>query len=274
MASGDKVNDRFILLVDRSHPGDFNMALDFSMANMVGSGMLPPCVRVYGWSRATLSIGRVQGLSGLNSDFIVENRIPVVRRPTGGRAVLHDDEITYAFALRRNIDWVKRGTLQTYKVIASILLSTLKRLGVVGADLERLRNRGNLQACYGAPSLYEISVDGRKLVGSAQYRGEHHVLQHGSIPYTLDLETYSRCFKNPTAEKRVLKERVITLSEVLHGRPSLANFAEALKESIEEVLGVHVDVVDSLPDELRRRAEALREHFAVSLESGRDTTSG
>ncbi|RKX44245.1 MAG: hypothetical protein DRP27_06910 [Thermotogae bacterium] len=274
MASGDKVSDCFILLVDKSHPGDFNMALDFSMANMVGSGILPPCVRLYGWSRTTLSIGRVQRLSRLNGDFIVENQIPVVRRPTGGRAVLHDDEITYAFALRRSIDWVKRGTIQTYKVIASILLSTLKRLGVVGADLERSRSRENLQACYGAPSLYEISVDRRKLVGSAQYRGEHHVLQHGSIPYTLDLETYSHCFKDPTVEKLVLEERVITLSEILHERPSLTNFAEALKKSIKEVLGVHVEVVASLPDELSKRAEVLRERFAISLESGRDIASG
>ena len=109
------MSDRFILLVDKSRPGDFNMALDFSMANMVGSGALPPCVRVYGWSETTLSIGRVQRLSRLNGDFIVENQIPVVRRPTGGRAVLHDDEITYAFALQRSIDWVKRGTIQTYR---------------------------------------------------------------------------------------------------------------------------------------------------------------
>lgn len=250
------------------------MAMDTAIAKMVGQGKLPSCARLYGWTQPTLSIGRLQKTPVLNLPFLEENQIPVVRRPTGGRAVLHHDEITYSFALSKDFDWARKGTLNTYKILARVLLSALKKLGVENVSLEKSRTRENLQACYGAPSIYEISVNGRKLVGSAQYRGDTFVLQHGSIPFTIDIYTYSRCFKSYNLEESILEKRVITLSEILKERPSYECIVKAFKTSIEEVLEVHVDIIYETPQELRKLVEELKEDFRVFPVNWRDVSSG
>jgi lipoate-protein ligase A len=163
--------------------GAFNMALDEALmtyARETRSWVL----RVYTWSAPTLSLGRNQtARGGYDLKALGERGIDVVRRPTGGRAILHDREITYAVA--GPID--DAGDLrESYVRINRLLLAGLRLLGVGAVDIagdadRRGREQPGLLPCFHYPSMGEITLDGRKLVGSAQWRCDDALLQHGSI---------------------------------------------------------------------------------------------
>ena len=164
----------------RSGPGagPVNMALDESSLETVRDGG-GPILRTYGWSPPTLSIGYGQDLAGINLDRCRERGIGIVRRPTGGRAVLHWEELTYCYlSLPPDGD---DSIQQTYLAIGRCLQRGLQLFGV---DVELSRGKvgnGHRAACFASTSRSEITIDGRKLVGSAQRRIRGALLQHGSL---------------------------------------------------------------------------------------------
>ena len=173
-----------LLLSPALSTGPANMALDESMAVSVAQGQKPPTLRIYGWNSRTISIGRFQSASDIAWEAAQEQGVEVVRRPTGGRALLHAEEVTYAVALPQDHSLAAEGVLETYRRISQGLVAALEHLGL-GADplvaSRRLPGR-NSAACFEIPSAYEVTVKGRKLIGSAQCSREGYVLQHGSIP--------------------------------------------------------------------------------------------
>jgi len=172
------------------HPpteGRMNMAIDEALAEAVGKGESPAVVRLYGFSPATLSLGRFQRVKGIyQPERIAEDGVTLVRRPTGGHAVLHDQELTYSVALAKDASGTLLGSArkrEVYMFIARVLLHGLAHLGIAG--LVNASQRGDVHNpdCFGSAGEYEIAArDGRKLIGSAQMTTRTAVLQHGSIP--------------------------------------------------------------------------------------------
>lgn len=170
-----------------AHPF-FNMAADEAIATiMEGEGAFPT-VRVYGWKPAAVSIGYSQrARETVNVEKCAQLGIPLVRRLTGGRAVFHDEEVTYSIVARRSYLGSRNSVLKTYRRIGQALISSLKQLGV-HAHLVRMSPRGtgretthDLTPCFTSSGRYEVMVDGRKVVGSAQRWLGDVVLQHGSL---------------------------------------------------------------------------------------------
>ena len=178
------------LLLTPPCTGAYNMALDEALmayARDAGGWVL----RVYSWSSPTLSFGRNQrALGGYDLTRIAEQRIDVIRRPTGGRAILHHREITYAVAGPVE----SAGDLrESYARINRLLITGLRTLGAVEIEVAGNVDRGarrhaahetanpGFVPCFHYPSIGEITVRGHKLVGSAQWRSDGALLQHGSI---------------------------------------------------------------------------------------------
>jgi lipoate-protein ligase A len=167
--------------------GRLDMAVDESLAEACGRGESPPVVRLYGFLPATLSLGRFQRAAGLlDAPALEADGIALVRRPTGGHAVLHDNELTYAVAFSREDAEELAGSSRkraVYEFIAGFLLDGLARLGIRGSIRAAQAGDPSNPDCFGAAGEYEIEgATGRKLVGSAQMTTRSAVLQHGSIP--------------------------------------------------------------------------------------------
>jgi len=168
------------------HPqmeGRENMAVDEALLLRVGGGDNPPVVRLYGFAPPTLSLGRFQPIRAkLRLGELERDGITLVRRPTGGQAVLHDHELTYSVILGKEHirPFSKR---EIYRFIAGLLLAGLKQLGIEGSLSQNRRGDLRQPDCFGVTGEYEIAGrQGRKLIGSAQFSTRTACLQHGAIP--------------------------------------------------------------------------------------------
>lgn len=177
----------FRLIVHPKMDGRLAMAFDEVLVGEVGEGGSAPTIRLYGFSPPTLSVGRFQSVKdGLDAERMKKDGVCLVRRPTGGHAVFHDDELTYSVALRKvELD----GTLGShrkravYEYIASMLLEGLGALGISALVNSRQIGDPHNPDCFGSSGEYEITGrSGRKLIGSAQMTTRNAVLQQGSIP--------------------------------------------------------------------------------------------
>ena len=157
-----------------------NMALDEAML-LTAADDGETLVRLYQWAHPSVSFGRNQRTAGVYDVKHCEaGGVPAVRRLTGGRALLHAREVTYAVAAPDSAATTLRGG---YEAINDVLLSALHSLGIPAtraAPASRTPSPG-LAPCFETPSVGELVVHGRKLVGSAQHRGARAFLQHGSI---------------------------------------------------------------------------------------------
>ena len=176
-------------MLDGDLPGHENMARDSSILRALDAGSGTPTVRVYGWDSPTISIGYMQGaapFTGLG--------LPVVRRVTGGRAVVHSREVTYSVTGLMDSPLFSGGIMAAYSVISRCIIAALKDAGV-DSDYSRGASIGDRsEACFNSPSRYEVLIHGRKLVGSAQRRLKRAFIQHGSILMDIDEELNQRVF--------------------------------------------------------------------------------
>ncbi|MFW5992277.1 MAG: lipoate--protein ligase family protein [Halanaerobiaceae bacterium] len=182
----------------------YNMAVDEAVLKARARDLIPPTIRFYQWVPPGLSLGYAQKASKVaDVEYCQNNNIDIVRRLTGGRAILHDDELTYSLVIEEdNLG----NILESYKVISKGIITGLKSLGL-DAELKPLSKgkkapRGVSAACFDAPSWYEVVVNGKKLVGSAQVRKKGILLQHGSIPFSLDVEILFNTLQMGSSKKR------------------------------------------------------------------------
>ena len=169
--------------------GAYNMAVDEELLARAQAGEAVPVLRLYTWDPATVSLGRFQKIeNSVNVEACNRRGIDIVRRITGGRAVLHHNELTYSIIARTDNPLFPSNVLGTYKVIAAGLLAGLKNLGIDAEIVSRSNRHAQLvkkgskePACFSCPSWYEIVVNNRKIIGSAQRRVSGAFLQHGSI---------------------------------------------------------------------------------------------
>lgn len=180
----------------RSSPlrGGMNMAVDDVLLDEVASGRSAPVLRLYRWNSPTLTLGYGQRVEGrVDTATCRELGIEVVRRPTGGRAVLHDREATYAVISPERTTVFPGGVIGNYRVIAGVLESVVQSFGLA-PEFAPVRGKGGGEGtnCFLAPSACELLLQGRKMTGSAQRRSAGAFLQHGSIPVEMDLERLHR----------------------------------------------------------------------------------
>lgn len=174
----------FRLILDGDLPGQENMARDSAILRCLEDGSGVPTLRLYGWEAPTISIGYLQ-----SPEPFMGFGLPVVRRITGGRAVVHSSEVTYSVTGLIEDPLFSGGIMGAYSVISGCIIAAL-----AGAGVSACYSRGSSsaeprsEACFQTPSRYEVLIDGRKLVGSAQRRLRRAFIQHGSILMATDNE--------------------------------------------------------------------------------------
>ena len=161
------------------------MAIDEAISIAYAAGAVPPTLRLYRWSCPSFSIGSFQKLESDWLDFLKGGSIPLVRRMTGGRALLHDAELTYSVVSSTRDPLFSEGIKGTFHTIAGGLVAGLRRIGVEAEvhapPREERAGRPRDPLCFASTSWYEITVQGKKLIGSAQRRWVSYFLQHGSL---------------------------------------------------------------------------------------------
>lgn len=168
--------------------------LDFAIKNKLAE----PIFRLYAWSPACVSLGRNQNDEFLDMELLKSKNIDVVRRLTGGRALLHDKEVTYSYICPVAALENGQSVVASYKEISQILIDGFKKLGI---ELEFPQNKkiNTKQAyCMSISTGADLSYEGKKLVGSAQLRKEGYILQHGSILFDYDKELIEEVFSEKT----------------------------------------------------------------------------
>ena len=243
--------------------GASNMAVDEAILQAVIEGASPPTLRFYAWSPPCLSLGRNQPAAEADRDACQAAGVDLVRRPTGGRAILHTDELTYALALPQDDPRATGDVVASYRRLSEGLLAGLQQLGVAAVQAvgPRLPAAELHAVCFETPSNYEIVVDGRKLVGSAQWRSRGGVLQHGSLPLHGDLTrvvdylTFSD--EEREIRRRSLQGRALTLEAATGHALPFSQVAEALAAGFAEALNLTL-TPGALTDQERAWAARLR----------------
>jgi lipoate-protein ligase A len=196
--------DAWGLILDPPSPAGYNMAVDEALADSCRRGGRGPTFRLYGWDRPSISVGYFQQAEKiLDLDRCRDAGIPVVRRTTGGRAVYHHHEVTYSVAAPVPYPDFPSTIRGTYEVVARALEAVLADLGVRAErrdrDPNRLHRGAGSPLCFETTSRNELTVDGKKLVGSAQRRWPTAFLQHGSILLSADPSAVTPWFPDALA---------------------------------------------------------------------------
>lgn len=244
----------YLIIEDKPNSGSWNMAVDEALFNYVQRKKGISILRFYRWENPTLSIGyhqRVKEVADLN--FLNVKGIPLVRRITGGKAVLHDDEITYSFSSSNPLFIENKSVMESFSLIASALVEGLKILGIPAYLSSRKKERlyrTNLP-CFSYPTGNEILVQEKKLIGSAQKRTKDSLLQHGSIPITMDITTLS---KATLTSPENLNGNIITLKELLENT-DFAEITNSLKEGFSRYFNCNFKPFDLM--EIKDEAEKI-----------------
>ena len=229
----------FKLLDSGPNLGAYNMAVDEELLSRAQAAETLPVLRFYTWDPPAVSIGKFQKIeTAVNADACKRRGFDIVRRITGGRAVLHNKELTYSIIARIDDPLFPSTVLGTYKVIAAGLVTGLRNLGIPaemvsrgGRNADLVEKKASNPACFSSPSWYEIVVHGKKIVGSAQRRLSNAFLQHGSILLEYDQALEAEvipggCSDNTVTSIKQELGRDIPLTEVKQA--FIAGFSESL----------------------------------------------
>jgi lipoate-protein ligase A len=178
------------LLLSPPATGAWNMAVDEAILQAIGQNRSLPTLRLYSWQPPCLSIGYAQPCADINQPKLRHLGWDWVRRPTGGRAILHTDELTYSVIAPISEPRLSGSILESYQRLSKALLEALISLSIPAAAnplTSPLPSQDAQAICFEVPSNYEIVVNCKKLIGSAQARRKEGVLQHGSLPLYGDL---------------------------------------------------------------------------------------
>ncbi len=262
-----------LIIEDSPRSGAANMAVDEAIAEAAAAGAVPPTLRFYRWNPPTVTLGRHQKLADVDETQIAARGYDLVRRATGGRAILHVDELTYSVAGPIEEPRMAGGVMDAYLRFSNALLSGLSTLGLK-AEKAGGRTRAGRElsaACFETPSAYEITAGGRKLMGSAQSRRKGYVLQHGSLPLWGDVTRLVDVLAlSCTAKDRLrqqLRRQAATLAEALDLPPdserlAFPHVAAAMAGGFASALDQDLEPGTLSASELSRSAELIRVRYA------------
>lgn len=193
------MNQKLRIIKNKSHKGSFNMALDEAIFRSYNVNDMP-LLRFYQWEKPTLSLGYFQ--KGRLFEKLWDSKdIDIVRRPTGGRGVVHHLELTYAIIAGYDDYFMKKDLVRSYLDISKLFKKAFENMGIL-IQIEDQKLKENSPNCFESPSLFEITLKGYKVIGSAQYRNSGKFLQHGSIILDIDYPIWERVFNIP--EKKLI----------------------------------------------------------------------
>ena len=248
--------------------GATNMAIDEVIMQSVTEERSPPTLRFYAWDPPCVSVGYSQSVrKEVDLERCRERGYTWVRRPTGGRAILHIDELTYSVVAPQGEARVAGDIITSYRRLSLGLVEGLRTLhgGVVQAD--HMEADGGLEksaACFDVPSHYEVTAYGRKLVGSAQVRRKGGVLQHGALPLEGDVSRLVDVLVLPEPDRAALRgkllERAIALDEVVGRVVPFDEVAEALTQGFGSALNLEFTLGELSPFE-RDAVEGLMSRY-------------
>ena len=201
------------VLNDPPHDGPTNMARDEALMTLVGTAQSPPTLRLYQWGRPTISLGYFQHYADYESLLPPAGGLPVVRRFTGGGAILHDQELTYSLTLPVGHPLLADGPSRLYELAHDAVIETLTSLGLLTTRCGTSDDSGAAKGpffCFQRRHCYDVLLGGDKIAGSAQRRTRTAVLQHGSIVLS------NRFAQQPTAiVERPFEESIRSVSSAM-----------------------------------------------------------
>ncbi|OAJ74100.1 octanoyltransferase [Brevibacillus sp. SKDU10] len=255
---------------------EMNMAIDEAILTLHSQGKVPPTVRFYTWNPATLSIGYFQKMEKeINIDEVKRLGLGLVRRPTGGRAVLHDAELTYSVIVSEDHPQMPKSVTEAYKVISMGLLHGFQKLGLkaemvsLATEEEKAKyDSPGSSACFDSPSWYELVVEGKKVAGSAQTRQKGVILQHGSILLDMDVDLLFSLLTFPSerVKERMMnsfKQKAVTINEVSSKPISLEEAIEAFYQGFAEGLGIELVPMDLTAEEQQLAKELAENRYST-----------
>jgi len=232
----------------------YNMALDEALLEWNSKDKFPPTIRFYGWNPPTLSLGYFQKIHDeIDINKVKKNNIGLVRRITGGRAVLHDKELTYSVIVSEQHPKMPKTVTEAYRVISEGILAGFKELGLnayfsipESKEEEKALRNPHTAICFDTPSWYELVVEGKKIAGSAQTRQRGIILQHGSILIELNQNLLLDLFKYPNdrVKQRLqtnFKNKAVTINELLGRTVELEEIKMAFKTGFEKGLNITLE---------------------------------
>lgn len=233
-------------LIDNSpKKAPLNMAIDEAIAEAVKKGLAPPTLRFYSWTSPAVSIGYFQKIEDIDQEKCLIKNYDIVRRPTGGRAILHDRELTYSVIAPTNNPLLSKNILSTYRTLHKGLMAGLKKLGLMAEMVSRRdKKRIRSSACFFSPSIYELTVGGKKIVGSAQRRWQKVILQQGSILLDFDIKELFAVLSNRNKEALIEKaaQKMTSINKELGKTVEIDSVKKAVIDGFEEVLRIKLQL--------------------------------
>ncbi len=244
--------------------GATNMAIDEAISRAVKANLVPPTLRFFGWQPACLSLGQAQPGGDVDQAACRAAGVDVVRRPTGGRAILHTDELTYSVIAPEREPRVAGGIVESYKRLSEGLLDGLLLMGVPTRQVEQPddHDRDQGPVCFEVPSNYEIVFDGKKLVGSAQMRKAGVVLQHGTLPLYGDIARISLYLAKHPDQDRVRK-RATTVEAAIGRVIDFDAAARSMAQGFARALHLQLEAGELIAEEKAWAEELRREKYAA-----------
>ncbi|MBU9712225.1 lipoate--protein ligase family protein [Evansella tamaricis] len=254
----------------------YNMALDEKLMDWHREKKIPPVVRFYGWDPATLSVGYFQKVEKeIDLSAVEKHGLGFVRRPTGGRGVLHDDELTYSVIVEEGHPKMPGTVTEAYRVISEGLLEGFRLLGLQAEfsiprteeEKDRLK-RPRSAVCFDAPSWYELVVEGRKIAGSAQTRQKGIILQHGSIILSLNEDKLFDVFQYPSQKvrermQRAFKSKAVAINELTDKHIHLEEMKQAMKKGFEKGLDIQLEPIRLTEDQEKEVSQLVETKYGT-----------
>ncbi|MHB9132998.1 MAG: lipoate--protein ligase family protein [Armatimonadota bacterium] len=262
---------RFLPPIDGS--GAYQMAADVAVLESIRAGISRPVLRFFRWTPACVTLGKFQPAKG---NVQLENcrrlGIDVAKRPTGGRAILHDHEVTFSIILAEH-DLPDAGSniMESYRALGKALVAGLRQLGLPAELVDRhaqpgagtaptLAAAGN-PACFAAKARCDLMVNGRKIIGSAQLRKDGIILQQNSLPLSINFPTWDEVFYRSDWEA-VARAGAVDLWSAAGRQVSYEEVVDALRSGFTTALGISF-VTEQLTPTEHERALALLPEYSV-----------
>ncbi|MFD2638934.1 lipoate--protein ligase family protein [Piscibacillus salipiscarius] len=258
--------EKWYFINTKAHDAAYNMAFDECLLRWHSQGDIPPVLRFYTWTPAAMSVGYFQKVDGkIHTENVKRYGFDFVRRLTGGRAVLHDHELTYSVVVSETHPKMPKTVTEAYRVITQGLLEGYRLLGI---DADMAVPEGKLQrtgsaVCFDEPSWYELVIGDKKAAGSAQTRKQGVILQHGSVPISMDDDVLFDMFAYPADEvreraKAKFKEKATSMEAYLGRKLTLEEVEEAFHQGFEKGLDIEL-VPFKLTPEQEQEVQTLAE---------------
>jgi lipoate-protein ligase A len=248
------------------------MSVDEAVLESIQSGNSPPVLRLYAWFPPCISLGHAQPFSDIDPTRLNNRGWEVVRRITGGRAILHTDELTYSVIGPQGEPRLEGGVIDSYRRISTALMHALKSLNLPVKAVSKPKmgdrtNRNQEPVCFEVPSNYEITIHGKKLIGSAQARRKNTVLQHGTLPLRGDISRITDVlqFKDDVSRlkaKARLLSRASTVEAELGYQINWETAAHSFVQGFMQELNITFLDSELTREELSRAAALVNQKYA------------